>query len=204
MSQVTTTQEIRRSHTSPTRINTSPIPVDTPTNPFSPTHMEPTSLQIGMEFLTTSEQLLYPSAESSRLPSHYLPRDKGKGKETSPHTPSRRPIFPEQPGGDGDDEPGNEDDNNGNPPSGPLGPPPPLPPGPLGPGIATPAPIPTTPNGKEGGNKPEPFTDVKKFEMFRLTYIIYLTDIYSIQALWYQAVRKPLIHNPMSMLSIIT
>jgi hypothetical protein len=28
----------------------------------------------------------YPGTESSQIPSHYLPKDKGKGKETSPHT----------------------------------------------------------------------------------------------------------------------
>ena len=38
-----------------------------------------------------------------------------------------------------------------------------------------------------------------KFGVFLWTW-----PIYSIQALWYQAVSKPLIHNPMSMLSIIT
>ena len=179
MLQVTTTQEIRRSHTSPTQVNT-PIPVDTPTNPFSPTHMEPSSLQIGTEFhaQTMAEDVpptFYPGATSSqpRLPSHYLPRDKGKGKETSPHTLPRQPIFPDQPGGDDDDEPG-DDDDNGNPPPGPPGPlPPPPPPGPFGPGIAAPAPIVPIPNGKERGNKPEPFTDVKKFKMFHLAYIIY-------------------------------
>ena len=173
-----TTQEIRRSHTSPTQVNTpihsnTPIPVDTLTNPFSPTHMEPSSLQIGTEFhaQTMAEDApptFYPGAESSRIPSHYLPKDKGKGKATSPCTPPRQPIFPDQPGGDDPDDSG--DDNN-NPP---RGPPPPPPPGPLGPGIAAPAPIPHVPNGKERGNKPEPFTDVKKFEAFYLAYIIYL------------------------------
>ena len=82
-----TTQELRRSHTSPTQVNTpipanTPIPVDTPTNPFSPTHMEPSSLQIGTEFhaQTMAEDVpptFYPGAESSWIPSHYLPKDKG-------------------------------------------------------------------------------------------------------------------------------
>ena len=176
MSQVTTTQETRRSHTSPTRVQTSPIPVDTPTNPFSPTHMEPSSLQIRTEFpaQTMAEDVpptFYPRAESSRLPSHYLPRNKGKGKDTSPHTPSRQPTFPEQPGGDDGDS---GDDNNGNPPSGPPGPPPPPPPGPLGPGIAAPVPIPHVPNGKERGVKPEPFTKIEQFEMFHLDLVMYL------------------------------
>ena len=123
----------------------------------------------------------YPGETSGQLPTHYLPRDKGKQKQTSPF----EPIFPSQlfpgppPGGDGDDEPGDGDnDNNDNPPNtpnlpGPPGPPLP-PPRPFGPGIAAPAPIPHVPNGKERGVKPEPFTDVKKFEMFRLAYVIYL------------------------------
>ena len=160
-----TTQEIQRSQTSPIHVPTSPV--DTPTNPFSPTHVDPAS---------------YPGETSSQLPTHYLPRDKGKQKQTSPF----EPVFPSQlfpgppPGGDGDNEPGDgDDDNNGNPPNtpnppGPPGPPPPPPPRPFGPGIATPAPIPHVPNGKERGNKPEPFTDVKKFESFYLAYIIYL------------------------------
>ena len=170
------TQEIRRSHTSPTQVNTpvpanTPIPVDTPTNAFSPTHMEQLSLQIGTEFpaQTMAEDVpptFYPGAESSRIPSHYLPKDKGKGKETSPRTPPRQPIFPEQPGGDDSDDDGDDDDNN-NPPGGPP-PGPPPPPGPLGPGIAAPAPIPHVPKGKERGVKPEPFTDIKKFEKFYL------------------------------------
>ena len=152
-----TTQEICRSHTSPTPVNTpipanTPIPVDTPTNPFSPSHMEPSSLQIGTEFhaQTMAEDVpptFYPGAESSRIPSHYLSKDKGKGKETYPHTPQRQPIFPEQPGGDDPDDDG-DDDNDNNPPGGPP-PGPPPPPGPLGPGIAAPAPIPHAPNGKE-------------------------------------------------------
>ena len=114
--------------------------------------MEPSSLQIGTEFhaQTMAEDVLptfYPGAESSRIPSHYLPKDKGKGKEISPHTPSRQPIFPEQPGGDDPDNDGDDDDNN-NPPGGPP-PGPPPPPRPLGPGIAAPAPIAPPPNGKE-------------------------------------------------------
>ena len=150
-----TTQEICQSHTSPTQVNTpipanTPIPVDTPTNPFSPTHMEPSSLQIGTKFhaQTMAEDVpptIYPGAESSRIPCHFLPKDKGKGKETSPHTPPCQPIFPEQPGGDDPDHDG-DDDNNNNPPGGPL---PGPPPGPLGPGIAAPAPIVPAPNGKE-------------------------------------------------------
>ena len=92
MSQVTTTQEMRRSHTSPTCVHTSPIPVDTPTNPFSPTHMEPSLLQVGTEFHahTMAEDkppTLYPRAESSRIPSHYLLKDKGKKKRKYLHTP---------------------------------------------------------------------------------------------------------------------
>ena len=134
-----TTQELRRSHTSPTRVNTptrsnTPIPVDTPTNPFGPTHTESSSLQIGTEF---QAQTMTEDVPGSRIPFHYLPKDKGKGKATSPHTPP--PIFPEQPGGDDPDDSG-DDDRNRNPP-GPPGPPPPPPPGPLGPGIAAPAPI---------------------------------------------------------------
>ena len=122
--------------------------------------MEPSSLQIGTEFhaQTIKEDApltFYPGATSSQpqLPSHYLPRDKGKGKETSPYTPSRQPLFPEQPGGGGDDEPDDGDDGNNEngspPPPGPLGPPPPPPPRPFGPGIAAPAPILHVPNGKE-------------------------------------------------------
>ena len=176
MSQVTTTQEMWRSHTSPTCVHTSPIPVDTPTNPFSPTHMEPSLLQVGTEFHahTMAEDkppTLYPRAESSRIPSHYLLKDKGKKKEISPHTPPRQPIFPEQPGGDNSDD--GDDSDNGNPP-GPPGPSPPLPPEPFGPGNAAPAPIVPTPNGKERGIKPEAFTNVKNFTMFCLNYIIYL------------------------------
>ena len=117
----------------------------------------------------------YPGAEGSQLPSHYLPGDKGKQKETSPHTPTRQSIFPEQPGGnDPDDGPGDGDDGNGHPPTGPPGPPPPPPPRPFGPGIAALAPIPHVPNGRERGIKPEPFTDVKKFETFHLTSVLYL------------------------------
>ena len=158
------TQELWRSHTSPTRVNTpitanTPIPVDTPTNPFSPTHMEPSSLQIGTEFhaQTMAEDApptFYPGAESSRIPSHYLPRDKGKGQETSPRTPPRQPISPDQPGGDDPDGSGDDDSNppnTPNPPGPPGGPPPgpPPPPRPFGPGIAAPAPIPHVPNGRE-------------------------------------------------------
>ena len=165
-----TTQELWRSHTSPTQVNTpvpanTPIPVDTPTNPFLPTHMEPSSLQIGTEFhaQTMAEDApptFYPGAESSRILSHYLPKDKGKGKATSPRTLPRQPIIPEPPGGDDPDDSGDYDNN---PPGGPPGGPPP-PPGPLGPGIAAPTPIPHVPNVKERGNKPEPFTDVKKIQ----------------------------------------
>ena len=188
MSQIIT-QELRQSHTSPTQVNTpipanTPIPVDTPTNPFSPTHMEPSSLQIGTEFhvQTMAEDIpptFYPGTESSRIPSHYLPKDIGKRKETSLHTPPHQPIFPEQPGGDDPDDNGDDDDNN-NPPRGPPPPGPLPPPGPFGPGIAAPAPIAPTPNGKERGVKPKPFTDVKKFEMFHLAYVIYLMQNNSI------------------------
>ena len=112
--------------------------------------MEPSSLQIGTDFhaQTMAEDVppsFYPGAESSQILSHYLPKDKGKGKEKPPYTPPCQPIFPEQPGGDDPDHDG-DDDNNNNPPGGPL---PGPPPGPLGPGIAAPAPIVPAPNGKE-------------------------------------------------------
>ena len=175
MSQFTETQELQRSHTSPTQVNT-PIPVDSPTNPFSPTHEEPSWLRVGTEFpaQTMTQDVpptFYPGAESSRPPSMFQSRDKGKRNETSPHTPSHQPIFPEEPRGD---DPDDDNNDNNNPPAGPPPGPPPPPPRPLGPGIAAPAPIAPTPNGKERGIKPEPFTDGRKFETFQLAYIIYL------------------------------
>ena len=125
MSQITTTQEIRRSHTSPTRVQTSPIPADTSINPFSPLSLRIATELHAQEMAENVLPTRYPGTEGSQFPSHYLPGNKGKQKETPPHTPSRQPIFPEQPGGDGDDEPGDEDDDNGQPPFGPPGPPPP-------------------------------------------------------------------------------
>ena len=122
MSQITT-QEIRRSHTSPTRVNTptgsdTPIPVDTSINPFSPS-----SLRIATELHAQKMAEDVPPtfyAGSSQMPS----KDKGKGKATSPSTPPRQPIFPEQPGGDDPDDSG-DDNSNDNPPNTPNPPGPP-------------------------------------------------------------------------------
>ena len=47
MSQITKTQDLRQSHTSPTHVNK---PINTPSNPYSPTREEPSSLCIGTEF----------------------------------------------------------------------------------------------------------------------------------------------------------
>ena len=169
MSQVTTTQEIRRSHTTPTRVNT-PIPVDTPSNPFSPTR-EQSSIAVGTQFhaQTMTQDVpptFYPQAESSQMPQPSfgsILRDKGKEKASTPlYTPTPSPARPNP-------------DLPGGPPSSPPSSPSPGPHGPrpaLSP-LVTPAPV-NVPNGREKGIKPQPFTDKTDFQTWRISVILYL------------------------------
>ena len=65
MSQVTTAQEIRRSHTSPTRVQTSPTPADISIHPFSPTSLRIATELHAQEMAENVPPTRYSGAESS-------------------------------------------------------------------------------------------------------------------------------------------
>jgi hypothetical protein len=168
MSQVSSIQEIRRSNTSPTWVPT-PTPVDSPSNIFSPAREESSSIRVGTQWQaqTMTQDVpptFLPHAESTWDPSWFGARDKGKRKEPTSPTP----IPPHVPSGS----------TTPHRPTGPPGGSPPSPspsPGPAPPPIVLPTPaLVNSPNRREKGNKPQPFTNKSDFQTFRLAVLLYL------------------------------